>query len=350
MKVESIVHLLFAGLISFIPAHSSFGQDSTSGSGDAIDLPLIEGVYTTQKQDASKPLAQLNEKFRTALEKQKTELQAAGNLDGVLEAQKGIADLDEGTTPDGVSADPSIARLEEIYLKQRAEAEKAMEEPLRKAHQDYITHLEALALRLTKAGKIDEAIKVRNTLEEARKKQVAAATLKEMVKPGEPKVEILAASYGTGGKHADVTARVKYYVEEKKETFWANGETMKVDPNPGWNKNLWVKYLKDGVKRERNWGRHEPLRIEDFYGPQDKDELAKWLGDTSWKAEVQVNFNPNKTFDVQSRLAAGTWTVSQHRKVTLVWSAGEVIEGFFDPTWTSFEEQSGKKRLFRKTK
>jgi len=350
MPTEPSLRLIFVGLLSVISVSVCLGQDGTTGPGDAIDLPLIEGGYTTQKQDASKPLNQLNEKFRSALEKQKTELQAAGNLDGVLEAQKGIADLDKGTTPDGASADPSIARLEEIYLKQRAEVEKAMEEPLRKAHQDYITHLEALALRLTKAGKIEEAIKVRNALEEAKKKQVAAATLKEMVKPGEPKVEILSASYGTGGKYADVTARVKLYVEEKKETFWANGDTMKVDPNPGWNKNLRVKYLKDGVKRERNWGRHEPLRIEDFYGPQDQDELAKWLGDTSWKAEVQVNFNPNKTFDVQSRLAAGTWTVSQHRKVTMVWSAGEVVEGVFDPTWTSFEEQSGKKRTFRKTK
>ena len=111
-----------------------------------------------------------------------------------------------------------------------------------------------------------------------------------------------------------------------------------------------MKYLKDGVKRERRWGKGEPLRIEDFYGPQDKDELAKWLAGTSWKAEVQVNFKDNNTFDVQSRLAAGTWTVSQHRKVTMVWSAGEAVEGFFDPTWTSFEEQSGKKRLFRITK
>jgi hypothetical protein len=350
MFTEPSPRLILAGLFCFIAVPVGFGQDGTTAPGDAIDLPLIEGVYITQKQDASKPLNQLNEKFRAALEKQKTDLQAAGNLDGVLEAQKGIVELDKGTTPDGVAANPSVARLEEIYLKQRAEVEKAIEEPLRKAHQDYITHLEALALRLTKAGKIDEAIKARNVLEEAKKRQVAAATLKEMVKPGEPTVEILSASYGTGGKYADVTARLKHYVEDKKETFWANGDTMKTDPNPGWNKNVSVRYLKDGVKRERSWGRHEPLRIEDFYGPQDKDELTKWLADTSWKAEVQVNFKENKTFDVQSRLAAGTWTVSQHRKVTMVWSAGEVIEGVFDPTWTSFEEQSGKKRMFRKTR
>jgi len=350
MIIEPSLRLILAGFLSVISVSVCLGQDGATGPGDAIDLPLIEGVYTTQKQDASKPLMQLNEKYRAALEKQKADLQSAGNLDGVLEAQKGLAEIDKGTTPDGVAADPAIAKLEEIYLKQRTEVEKSIEEPLRKAHSDYILHLNALALRLTKAGKIDDAIKVRNVLEEAKKKQVAAATLKEMVKPGEPTVEILSASYGTGGKYADVTPRLKHYVEDKKETFWANGDTMKIDPNPGWNKEVRVQYLKDGVKRERSWGRHEPLRIEDFYGPQDKNELAQWLAGTSWKAEVQVNFKDNKTFDVQSRLAAGTWTVSQHRKVTMVWSAGEVIEGFFDPTWTSFEEQSGKKRLFRKTK
>lgn len=341
--------LVFAGLFSVIVIPAARCQ-TEPGPGEYVDLELIQGVYVTQKQDALKPLTQLNEKYRVALEKQKTDSQAAGDLEGVLEAQKGIDGVDKGIKPDGESSNASIAKLEETYLKQRAEVDKASEEPLKKADSDYLVHLDALVLRLTKAGKIEDAQKAKAEAERARKGQAAVDTAKQMVKPGEPTVKILSASYGTGGKFADVTARVKHYVEDKKETFWANKDTLKSDPNPGWNKSITVKYMKDGVKRERRWGKGEPLRIEDFYGPQDKDELAKWLAGTSWKAEVQVNFKDNNTFDVQSRLAAGTWTVSQHRRVTMVWSAGEAVEGFFDPTWTSFEEQSGKKRLFRITK
>ena len=349
MKAEPILGVFFYGLIALLAMPAGHSQSQT-GAGDDVDLDLIKGVYETQKKDALKPVDQLNEKYRTALEKQRTDFQAAGNLNGVLEIQKGIDELAKGNKPDGQSGDPVIAKLETVYLQQRSEVDKAAEEPLKKADSDYLTHLDALVLRLTKAGKIEDAQKTKMEADQARKKQAAVDTVKQMVKLGEPTVKILSASYGTGGKFADVTARVKHYVEDKKETFWANKDTLKSDPNPGWNKSITVKYIKDGIKRERRWGKGEPLRIEDFYGPQDKDELAKWLVGTSWKAEVQVNFNPNKTFDVQSRLAAGTWTVSQHRKVTMVWSAGEVIEGVFDPTWTSFEEQSGKKRTFRKTK
>lgn len=349
MKTEPILGAIFAGLLAVMIVPVSRAQTET-GPGDYVDLELIKGVYETQRNDALKPLNQLNEKYRVALEKQRGDFQTAGNLEGVLEVQKGIDELAKGNKPDGQSGDPVIAKLETVYLQQRSEVDKATEEPLKKADSDYLTHLDALVLRLTKAGKIEDAQKAKTEAERARKGQAAADTVKQMVKPGEPTVKILSASYGTGGKFADVTARVKHYVEEKKETFWANKDTLKSDPNPGWNKSITVKYLKDGVKRERRWGKGEPLRIEDFYGPQDKDELSKWLAGTSWKAEVQVNFKDNNTFDVQSRLAAGTWTVSQHRKVTMVWSAGEAVEGFFDPTWTSFEEQSGKKRLFRITK
>lgn len=348
MKAEPIAGVISAVLLFLFSNSAGYGQSGETAAGGAVDLKLIEGVYATQKKDAAKPLEQLNEKYRAALEKQRSDFQAAGNLDGVLAAQKGIDEVTKGTVPDGESADPVIGKLENVYLKQLAEVEKAIEEPLEKADRDYLINLEGLALRLTKAGKIEDALMARHAADALKKKQVARETVREMIRPGEPAVKILSASYGTGGKYADVTERVKHYVEVKRETFWANRETLKSDPNPGWNKSVTVKYLKDGVKRERSWGRNEPLRVEDFYGPQDKEELARWLVGTKWKADLQVYFKESKTFNVLSSLTTGTWMVSQPRKVTMVWSEGEVVEGVFDPTWTSFEEQSGKKRTFRK--
>jgi hypothetical protein len=79
-------------------------------------------------------------------------------------------------------------------------------------------------------------------------------------------VQIISATYGTGGKYADVTAAVKKIVEQNREMMVVNPGTLGADPSPGWNKELHVIYTKDGVKHEQRRGENEHVLPDSFYG------------------------------------------------------------------------------------
>ncbi len=65
---------------------------------------------------------------------------------------------------------------------------------------------------------------------------------------------ILSAIYGTGGKDADVTERVKKLIFLEKRVFWVNPGDLGADPNPGWNKSLTIKYEANGAEGKKSWG------------------------------------------------------------------------------------------------
>lgn len=75
-----------------------------------------------------------------------------------------------------------------------------------------------------------------------------------------PDLVILSATYGSGNRHADVTARVKYHVEQEGHAFSANPHDLGADPTPGWNKQLTIIYQINGKEASKSWG--ENSRIE----------------------------------------------------------------------------------------
>ena len=77
-------------------------------------------------------------------------------------------------------------------------------------------------------------------------------------------VKILSAIYGTGGKNADVTARVQRYVEEEMRSFSANPRHLGADPNPGWNKQLTITFEILGVKKRKSWGENSKVKMSAF--------------------------------------------------------------------------------------
>jgi hypothetical protein len=80
----------------------------------------------------------------------------------------------------------------------------------------------------------------------------------------EVEFEVLSAIYGTGGKDADVTERVRELLIKERRAFRVSPGDLGADPNPGWNKGLTVKYTLNGTEGSKSWGENSEVKPEDF--------------------------------------------------------------------------------------
>lgn len=179
--------------------------------------------------------------------------------------------------------------------------------------------------------------------------RVRAADL-PVPRPREPRrwpVQILSAIYGTGGKDADVTARVKAFVETSRRPFSANPGDLGADPNPYWNKGLHIVYLKDGVRREQRRNENETILPESFYGPQDAAELRAWLPESRWSGkDGEIQFHADGTFTLPGDLNAHRWEATGGSRLQLTWP-GDRAEGYhFDFTWSGFSQDDHDEKVF----
>ena len=148
-------------------------------------------------------------------------------------------------------------------------------------------------------------------------------------------VQILSAIYGTGGKNADVTARVKQLVEVERRFFAANPGHLKVDPNPYWNKSLHIVYMKDGVRRERRYNENGHVLPESFYGPQDAAELRQWLTATRWAGPTgEIQFQKDGAITGLGIKPGAKWEATGDRRIRFTWSKKEKSELQFDHIWS----------------
>ncbi len=160
-------------------------------------------------------------------------------------------------------------------------------------------------------------------------------------------VQILYGMYGSGDKNADVTLRLKEYVETKKEWFAVTPAALGIDPIPYWNKSLWIAYVKDGVRREVRRYENEHVLPESFYGPQDAPELTKWLPETRWRAEKgELQFHADHTATGYGFEGLPQWEALANNKMRITWADGRKVEYFFDFTWSSFREEGNEKATF----
>ncbi len=172
----------------------------------------------------------------------------------------------------------------------------------------------------------------------------------EPLNPRRWPVQILSAVYGTGGKDADVTARVKGYVDARR-IFSANPPSLGADPNPYWNKGLHIVYMKDGVRREQQRNENETILPESFYGPQDAAELRAWLVETRWVGRgMDLQFHANGTFTFFGNSDAYPWMVTAPGCVRLSWPNVKPTDYAFDFIWDSFSEPGHDDNVFRAAK
>lgn len=173
----------------------------------------------------------------------------------------------------------------------------------------------------------------------------AAVQKSDPLTPRRWPVQILSAIYGTGGKDADVTAKVKEYVDVRR-VFSANPPSLGADPNPHWNKGLHIIYMKDGIRREQWRNEGETILPESFYGPQDAAELRAWLLETRWTygAGADVQFHTNGTFTFLGNSGAYPWTIVAANRLRMHWPGVNPTEYTFNYTWDRFSEpgQDGK--------
>lgn len=162
-------------------------------------------------------------------------------------------------------------------------------------------------------------------------------------------VQILSAIYGTGGKDADVTARVKQLVEVERKALWAvNPVVLGADPNPYWNKGLHIVYIKDGVRREQHRNENEHVLAESFYGPQDAGELKRWIAGTRWAGpRGEIQFQENGTLTGTDIGRSASWEASKKNWLEITWAKDEVVRYAFDYVWSSFKDPDDAKNAYR---
>ncbi|HSJ01364.1 MAG TPA: hypothetical protein VK956_02880 [Verrucomicrobium sp.] len=177
--------------------------------------------------------------------------------------------------------------------------------------------------------------------------QAQAKEPKALLNPTRWPVQILSAVYGTGGKNADVTVRVKELVETKRAFFAVNPPTLGADPNPYWNKGLHIVYMKDGVRREQHRNENEYVLPESFYGPQDAAELTKWLPASRWRSEKgELQFHANGTVTGMGVEGAPLWEAVSKKQIRITWSAERKVDYPLDYTWSSFHEAENASAVY----
>ena len=178
-------------------------------------------------------------------------------------------------------------------------------------------------------------------------KEVTQSAPKALLNQTRWPVQILYGLYGSGDKNADVTMRLKEYVETKKEWFAVTPSSLGIDPIPYWNKSLWIAYVKDGVRREVRRYENEHVLPESFYGPQDAPELTKWLPETRWRAEKgELQFHADHTATGYGFEGLPQWETLANNKMRITWADGRKVVYFFDFTWSNFREEGTEKALF----
>lgn len=162
-------------------------------------------------------------------------------------------------------------------------------------------------------------------------------------------VQIVSAIYGTGGKNADVTEKVREFVEEKRAFFAANPGHLGVDPNPYWNKGLHIVFMKDGVRREQRRNENEHILPESFYGPQDAAELAEWIVGTRWQGpRGEVQFHPNGRLMGPELKGEGDWKSVRANRLEIIWPKEKEATNYeFDYIWSSFRVPADGKNEYR---
>jgi len=128
-----------------------------------------------RKIDSEPEMNKLSESYFAGLAKAKEKAQSAGKLEAVLEFRKELDALRENGAPDTTSlpANRKLARLREIYIEEESRIETETEKKFETLKSEYGRFLQTLQQNLTIAGKIEEAVLVRDEVKALRSVKLA---------------------------------------------------------------------------------------------------------------------------------------------------------------------------------
>ena len=163
--------LILCFILSLVP-HVTAAPD-----GEEIDdqLRILDFRHDIEVAEIVKPLRELTAKYKAALEQQRADFQAAGDLEGVLAASRDITAIKSGMAGNkSHESDPAeVVRLREIYLREKQSLQDRLREPLTRAQRHHAARLDELTATLTQAGNFEEALRVRNLADEFKAKVAA---------------------------------------------------------------------------------------------------------------------------------------------------------------------------------
>ncbi|MDB4434110.1 S1C family serine protease [Akkermansiaceae bacterium] len=77
-----------------------------------------------------------------------------------------------------------------------------------------------------------------------------------------PRLKVVKAMFGGGRKFADVTERVRDFVEKQKADFYVTSKSLKKDPTPGWKKELRLTIEIDGKVTTKKFNEGSRVQLE----------------------------------------------------------------------------------------
>ncbi len=173
-------------------------------SAGAVADPIAEQkeLYDVRMSQAinlhADEMAQLAEQYTKALEASSAGLQKQGNLDGVLAVKEEIQRFKRtGTVPakSPEKTHESVIKLHGIYRGSKAKSDATKGQSTGELTTKYLAYLEAVQKKLTQEGKLEDAVKVRNEADRARKLQAGmpAWTPKAPIIPAANSPSLIAA-------------------------------------------------------------------------------------------------------------------------------------------------------------
>ena len=189
-------------------------------------------------------------------------------------------------TASGINMSERMARIAEFGARKQKAIDDGFESKAAKIRDAYVTRVKEAAVKAREAKDVTvaDALDARVTdsaelsawiriIHPDENQNLAFVLDQTGVAPAAPSAsfKILSATYGSGGKDADVTEKVREWLTVKKATFRVTPPDLGADPNPGWNKGLTVTYIIDGTEAKKSWGENSQVSPSDFV----PDESAK---------------------------------------------------------------------------
>lgn len=135
--------------------------------GEEADEAAYSATLDLIRSSTDKERAELFQRYGQAVARLQTKLQKQGDLENALKAREEIERTKSMELVD-VSF-PGIAPLREVLERELAKIAASEAERLNEVHQKYSDQLEAAILELTKAGELDQAVKL-----DAKRKEILA--------------------------------------------------------------------------------------------------------------------------------------------------------------------------------
>ncbi|HEY1120717.1 MAG TPA: hypothetical protein VGE67_03920, partial [Haloferula sp.] len=153
--------------------------------------------------------------------------------------------------------------------------------------------------------------------------------------PASSSLKVVSAIYGSGGKDADVTEKVREWLTVKKSSFRVTPPDLGADPNPGWNKGLTITYTIDGTEAKKSWGENSQISPTDLV-PNSSSQSAlpnsddPVIGSWDWFNGHVVELRADGTVKNLNNGWTATWRHTGNknglRLYELTWQGGEYLD------------------------